>query len=133
MRRDEVEWHTSLGSVRSQRLNPFAGRGRRTADAQAVINTLDRARRFVVEAQVLVLTARPEHDEIRLVPHLERPGLDLVDAVTIDEVRSQRPHDVVPLGPIAGWRDDALVTEHGLGRIARDGSGHERQLDDWSR
>ncbi len=115
-----------------ERLDPFGGGSRGAADSQCCIDALDGSCRLGIQAHVLLLRTAPEDHEVGLVPDLEAPRSDLVDAVSVDEVPGECGDEVVPLAPLPWRRDDAAIREHRLIWIAGEGRGHERQFDDWT-
>jgi hypothetical protein len=129
VRGDEIERAAAVDDEVEEVRDP-PGRGRRwPADEQALVHVLDRAGRGLVEAEVLLLRARPEDLEVRLVPDLEAPPRDLVDAVAVDEVPGEAGVELRPAIPVVRRRDDPAVLEDRLVGLAGEVARHERDLD----
>ena len=109
--------------------DPARRRGRRAADEQPGVDALDGLDGEVVELEVLVARAGPEDLEVGLVPDLEAPARDLVDAVALDEVLGQVAAQRAPRLPVVGHADAGAVLEHRRFRIRGELPGHERELD----
>src|SRR6185437_6182622 len=79
---DEIDRHPPLGHMRKKRANPRRLRCRRSADPQAGTDALEIARGVIVKLEVAFLAGRAAPEiEIRLVPYLEIPLRNLIDAV----------------------------------------------------
>ena len=113
VRGHEVQRGAGLGAEGADVLDPLGRRRRRSAHEQPLVDGLDRGRRLGVEPQVVVLGGGPEDLEVRLVPDLEPPPGDGVDAVALDQVRGEPAVQLAPDRPVLGRRDDALVLEAG--------------------
>ena len=130
VRREEVDRYRRPVDVDEQLVDPRRRRGRRSADRQGGVDGLDGADAHVVQAQVLVTCARPEHLEVGLVPDLEPPGANLVIPVALDEVGGEVADELLPPVPVLRRRDDRPVMEHGPIGVAGQVAGHEADLDD---
>ena len=115
---------TSISSIQATAADagPPTGSGRSTR--------LHRGRADVVQPEVLVEGAGPEHVEVRLVPDLEAPAADLVAPVALDEMRGEVADELTPTIPVLRRRHDGAVVEHGLVRVQGEIAGHEADLDD---
>ena len=114
-----------------QLLDPAGRRRGRAAHAQARVDRPDGGGGHVVELQVLLGRAGPEHLEVGLVPHLERPVLDQVlEAVAVGQVRDQVADQVVPAVPVLAAATRSRRTRTRSCRVGREVVRHERQLHD---
>src|ERR1700757_368461 len=86
---------------------------------------------MVVELEVGLLcgTASPEVD-VGLVPDLEVPLRDFIDAVTVDKMLREGGDKRVPLGVILRRRDDLLVPEGMVVEARGELLRHEADLDE---
>ena len=111
--------------------DPGRLRRRRPADTQPSIDGLDRPRGGFIKLKIRVLgrLARPEVD-VGLVPDLEVPLPDLIDAVTLDEMPRERADQLCPLLVRLRRVRQRLVPERM--RLLRGGQRrrHEAQLDE---
>ena len=116
--------------MRQQLLHPAGRGGRRAADDEPRVDLAHGGRGDVVQLQVVLGRAGPEDLQVGLVPDLEGPPLDDLVAVALHEVGGEVAHQVVPALPVLGRRDDRVVAEDRLGRVAGQVVRHERDLDD---
>ena len=130
VRRDEVDRRARQPAVRQQLVHPLARRRGRPAHDQLLVDCLHGAHADVVEAQVLVAGSGPEDVEVRLVPDLEAPAADLLETVSVDEVRGELVDQRLPSVPVLRRADDGAVVEDGLRRIGGEIARHEAELDD---
>ena len=128
--RDEVDRRARRPAVRQQLVHPLARRRGGPAHDQLPVDRLDGAHADVVEAQVLLAGSGPEDVEVRLVPDLEAPAADLLETVSVDQVRRELVNQGLPSVPVLRRADDGAVVEHGLRRIGGEIARHEAQLDD---
>jgi hypothetical protein len=126
---DEIQRDARLFGVRRELLDPFRRRSGRAADSQLRVHRLDGPSRLVVEPQVLKPRTGPEDIQVRLVPHLECPVRDLVNAVPGNQVSSELGDQAPPLIPLPRRGDDSPVGEDGLLRVTRQRGRHEGQLN----
>ena len=132
VRADEVDRHVVLVHVREEVGGPRGLRGGRAAHADARIHRLERAHGVVVQGEVggLLRLAGPEAD-VRLVPHLEVPAGDFIDAVALDQVLRQRADHRVPFGIVLRRRDVRAVPEClQRGRVGGQFRRHEAEFDE---
>src|SRR5579864_537242 len=87
MSRDKVHRDLVLNTMLNKYINPRRLCCSRTTDAQSWTDTLYRSRSAIVELPIsgLLRFARPEVD-VGLIPYLEIPVGDFIDAVALDEV-----------------------------------------------
>ena len=109
-------------------VDPAGGRGRRPTDRQPLVDGLHGSCGRVVQVEVVALAAGPEDLDVRLVPDLEAPADDLVEAVARDEVPNEGLHQVRPAIQVSWRRDEPDVVEDARFRIGGEGLRHERQL-----
>src|SRR5688572_8245044 len=109
-------------------VDPASGGGRRSPDEQAFVDGLHGPRGRVVEVEVVALAAGPEDLDIGLVPDLEAPADDLIEAVSLDEMPNQRLDELLPSSQVPWRRDQPDVVEDTRGRVGGERLRHERQL-----
>ena len=97
VRGDKVDGNTLRMHVIEERRDPSGLCGGRPPDLQAWRDRLDSASGVVIELKVrgLLRISLPEVD-VGLIPDLEPPGGDLVDAVARDQVRSEGANHRIP-------------------------------------
>ena len=125
---DKIHRHFALLAEIEELGNPFIFRRRRAAHLELIVHLLYRLHAEAVELEVVSLRASPERRQIRFVPHLEKPGTDFVDSVSLDPVGYEPGDKLRPLRIVFGWRHIRAVMENcfATGRQRR---GHEAQLD----
>ena len=129
---EEVDRRARLAGGDQHLVDPGRRRRRRTADGERSIDAFHGGRADVVQPEVLVTGAGPEHVEVRLVPDLEAPAADLLAPVALDQMRGELAHQLAPTIPVPRRRHDGPVVEHGLVRVPGEIAGHVADLDDRS-
>ncbi len=128
---DEVDGDVVRGDVSQELGYPRGGCGGRAADAEARADAFESMRGVGVEL-LIGLEARdaaPEVD-VGLVPDLEVPLGDFVDAVAVDHVLGEGADEGVPVIPAARRGDVGVVPEDVEGvRVEGHLRGHEAELD----
>ena len=94
-----------------------------------LVDVFDGEGGLVVELEVLLLRAGPEGD-VGLVPDFEFPGAHFWHAVAVDTVIGEGVDHVVPILPVAGRGDVALVRKDAVG-AGGERLRHEAELDEW--
>src|SRR5687768_5673946 len=89
VRRHEVDGQPTGRAELEKFFNPSIAGRRRSADFERLVDPLNRLRGYPIQPEVILLSAGPERFQIGLVPHLEEPGPDFLDAVSIDPVPYQ--------------------------------------------
>ena len=129
MRAHEVCRYALRFAVAEERGNPRVVGRSGTADADPVIDVLQRIRRSLVQREIVGAASAPERLQIRLVPHLEKPLAHLADAVALLPVLGQRADERGPLRVVLRRRDIATVVKHRR-RTRGERGRHEAQLDE---
>ena len=108
---DEIQRHPVLFAERAERGDPLAGAGGGAADLQEGIRFPDDPGGDFIEAEVFLPAPVPENvGQIRLVPDLEEPLPDFLQAVAVDQEAQERPQ-VVPPGVLVRRRHDVGPVE----------------------
>src|SRR5262245_42074134 len=131
MARNEIYRHGICGSVFQKIAHPIGRSCGRSAHTKARADGFEGAGGMTVKLEVggLFGFAGPEID-VRLIPHLEIPLRDLVEAIAFDKVTSESADKVVPFAVILGRRDDLLVPERMNVLASGELSGHEADFDE---
>jgi hypothetical protein len=129
VRAHKIDRRAVARAPRQQIGDPRGAGGGRAAHAETRVHPLHGVRRRGVEFKISFLIARPERD-VRLVPHLEPPTGDLVDAVGFHKKADGAPHEFGPRRVVFGRRGDARVMADFFDGIRRERGGHERQLEE---
>ncbi len=127
---DKIQRHIFLFAPADKGRDPFAAGGGGSADHQPVVDRFDRPGGDLIEVEVVGLAAVEEHSlQVRLVPDLEVPALDLLPAVPADQEADKVADICTPLVFILRQRDAGFIEEHtsgiGFGHMLR----HKAQLD----
>ena len=140
---DEVQRDFLLVAVIDQLLDEDRARAGGAADGIVLVHGLHGFGGVFVELEVfgeaVLFGETPEDVEVRLVPDLEAPGLDLIRAVAVGPVLDERLDEGVPLfvflrrGHVCLPPEDGVLVEVGafvLEAVGRELFGHESELDE---
>src|SRR5579864_8210456 len=121
------------GAVAEEPVDPGGLSSRGPANAEARIHAFQSAGGDIVKLIIgcLFRIAGPEI-EVRLIPYLEIPLRDFVDAIPLDQVASELRDQIAPAIPVLGRGYDRRIPKS-LDRLLRSQLfGHEAQLDKWA-
>src|SRR5262249_17380503 len=134
VRGNEVNRDFLFDAMGDKSINPSGLRGRGAADAEALVDALYGAGGNLGKVVVgwFFGDALPEI-YIRLVPHLEIPLRNFLDAVSIDEVLREVRHQVTPPVPVLRRRDDRVIPKDvNRGRLGGELTGHKAEFYVWA-
>ena len=140
---DEVQRDFLLVAVVDELLDEDRACAGRAADGVVLVDGLHGLGGVFVELEVLgkavLFGETPEDVEVRLVPDLETPGLDLIRAVAVGPVLDERPDEGVPFfvflrrGHVGLPPEDGVFVEIGafvLEAVGCELFGHETEFDE---